>query len=324
MRSPCRCASCAESSSSAFAVAADGGDHESRDDRRGPPRAKVSDADGQPSATPRPTRRLQLGAGSRTPYATERWTESTSARASSRSRRAPGPDNPPCPACGEPLFGWLDAAAGPGRAGAPLRELRPRRRRRAGRAGGGAARARPARRRRARSGSSTGPASPARSAAPAGPASSRAPRYLFTVEAVRRLVAHRDQVVHGAPLGARRRPRRDLADAAQQRHLRPQRRARRRSAAAARRRRRGPGSAGSTPLTSVVARDPGAARSPSRSSWPPRALPPRRGDLAALRTALRPALRRGLRGPRGPASRPRGRGRGSRRGPASPAGRRCR
>jgi hypothetical protein len=23
-----------------------------------------------------------------------------------------GPDNPPCPACGEPLFGWLDARAG--------------------------------------------------------------------------------------------------------------------------------------------------------------------------------------------------------------------
>ena len=59
-----------------------------------------------------------------------------------------------------------------------------------------------------------------------GPANAGA-RYLFTVEAVRRLVARRDQVV---------RPRRwapaaslavDLADAAQQRHLRPRRRPRR-------------------------------------------------------------------------------------------------
>ena len=23
-----------------------------------------------------------------------------------------GPDNPPCPACGEPLFGWIDLRAG--------------------------------------------------------------------------------------------------------------------------------------------------------------------------------------------------------------------
>src|SRR6476619_4478166 len=23
-----------------------------------------------------------------------------------------GPENPPCPACGEPLFGWIDARAG--------------------------------------------------------------------------------------------------------------------------------------------------------------------------------------------------------------------
>ena len=45
-----------------------------------------------------------------------------------------GPENPPCPACGEPLFGWIDRAAGPGRPGQPLRELRPRRRRRARRA----------------------------------------------------------------------------------------------------------------------------------------------------------------------------------------------
>ena len=53
----------------------------------------------------------------------------------------------------------------------------------------------PARRRRTARGSPTGRASRPRSAAPAGPAWSRGARYLFTVEAVRRLVARRDQVV---------------------------------------------------------------------------------------------------------------------------------
>ena len=27
-------------------------------------------------------------------------------------RAGAGPDNPPCPACGEPLFGWIDARPG--------------------------------------------------------------------------------------------------------------------------------------------------------------------------------------------------------------------
>jgi hypothetical protein len=108
-----------------------------------------------------------------------------------------GPDNPPCPACGEPLFGWIDARpglAGPvsrcescglGVVGAPggeeeaLRELDRLGAERtltiANRGGfsawiGGAGWA----------GLEGGS------------------RYLFTVEAVRRLVAHRDQVVESA------------------------------------------------------------------------------------------------------------------------------
>jgi hypothetical protein len=104
-----------------------------------------------------------------------------------------GPDNPPCPACGEPLFGWIDerpGLAGPvsrcescglgavGGAGGPaeaLRALDPlggERPRIANRAGfsawiGGAGWA------------GLEPDS----------------RYLFTVESVRRLAAQRDQVV---------------------------------------------------------------------------------------------------------------------------------
>ena len=105
-----------------------------------------------------------------------------------------GPDNPPCPACGEPLFGWLDAQpgiAGPvsrcescglaavGTAGdiedalAVLDELR------AGDA--------------IRIASRAGFAAWLGGAGWAGlePGSS----YLFTPEAVRRLIANRDQVV---------------------------------------------------------------------------------------------------------------------------------
>jgi len=101
-----------------------------------------------------------------------------------------GPENPPCPACGEPLFGWLSErpglrgpvsrceSCGLGVVGAPgdpeeaLRELGQDGLRVANRAGFAA---------------SLG------SAGWAGlePGS----RYLFTVESVRRLVARRDQVV---------------------------------------------------------------------------------------------------------------------------------
>ncbi|HEX3734220.1 MAG TPA: hypothetical protein VHU86_03605 [Solirubrobacterales bacterium] len=104
-----------------------------------------------------------------------------------------GPDNPPCPACGEPLFGWLSAQPGlggpvrrcescglgvVGEQGTPeeaLREL--------DRLGGG----QPRIANRASFAASLGSAGWAGLDAQA--------RYLFTVESVRRLVARRDQVV---------------------------------------------------------------------------------------------------------------------------------
>jgi hypothetical protein len=105
-----------------------------------------------------------------------------------------GPDNPPCPACGEPLFGWLSARPGlagpvsrcescglgvvgePGGAEQALRELGHR---------GGDGTPRIANR-----------ASFAASLGSAGWAGLEPDaRYLFTVESVRRLVARRDQVV---------------------------------------------------------------------------------------------------------------------------------
>jgi hypothetical protein len=105
-----------------------------------------------------------------------------------------GPDNPPCPACGEPLFGWLSARPGltgpvsrcescglgavgePGGAEQALREL--------GRLGGDGA---PRIANRASFAASLGSAGWAGLEPDA--------RYLFTVESVRRLVARRDQVV---------------------------------------------------------------------------------------------------------------------------------
>jgi hypothetical protein len=109
-----------------------------------------------------------------------------------------GPDNPPCPACGEPLFGWIDQRPGldgpvrrcescglgvvgaPGDAEVALREL--------DRAGGEGQVLRIANR-----------ASFSAWIGGAGWAGlERGSRYLFTVEAVRRLVAHRDQVVKSA------------------------------------------------------------------------------------------------------------------------------
>ncbi len=105
-----------------------------------------------------------------------------------------GPDNPPCPACGEPLFGWIDRRPGldgpvsrcescglgvvgaPGDAEAALRELD-----------------------RLGEGSSAAIANRAGFAAWIGGAGwaglPAGTRYLFTPEAVRRLVARRDQVV---------------------------------------------------------------------------------------------------------------------------------
>jgi len=104
-----------------------------------------------------------------------------------------GPENPPCPACGEPLFGWLSArpglrgpvsrceSCGLGVVGAPgepeevLREL--------SRSEDSAPRI-------------ANRASFAASLGSAGWAGLEpGARYLFTVESVRRLVARRDQVV---------------------------------------------------------------------------------------------------------------------------------
>jgi hypothetical protein len=107
-----------------------------------------------------------------------------------------GPDNPPCPACGEPLFGWIDARpglagpvsrcescglgaiGGPGDTAEALREL--------DRIAADGLRIR-------------GRDSFSAWIGGAGWAG-LAPgvRYLFTVEAVRRLVANRDQVVKSA------------------------------------------------------------------------------------------------------------------------------
>jgi hypothetical protein len=105
-----------------------------------------------------------------------------------------GPENPPCPACGEPLFGWLSPqpglrgpvsrceSCGLGVVGAPgepeeaLREL--------GRLGG---EGKPRIANRASYAASLGSAGWAGLEPDA--------RYLFTVESVRRLVARRDQVV---------------------------------------------------------------------------------------------------------------------------------
>jgi hypothetical protein len=108
-----------------------------------------------------------------------------------------GPENPPCPACGEPLFGWIDQRPGlagpvrrcescglgvvaePGEPAEALRELD-----RAGVVDGV-----PIANRSGFSASLGG----------AGWAGlERGARYLFTDEAVRRLVANRDQVVTSA------------------------------------------------------------------------------------------------------------------------------
>ena len=138
-------------------------------------------------------------------------------------------------------------AAGPDRPGQPLRELRPRRRRRARRAGGGAATSSTG----SRTGSRLRIANRGGFSAWLGGAGwaglEPGARYLFTVEAVRRLVARRDQVVKERPLGARSRDRDDVADDPQRLHLRARRRPRCLGARGGRPRRRSHGSAASTP-----------------------------------------------------------------------------
>jgi hypothetical protein len=123
----------------------------------------------------------------------------------SRARHTPvvpleagaGPQNPPCPACDEPLFGWIDRRAGlagsvsrcescglgvvgaPGDAAEALRKL--------DRLGGGEA---------VRIANRAGFSAWIGGAGWAGLGAGS--RYLFTPEAVRRLVANRDQVVRSA------------------------------------------------------------------------------------------------------------------------------
>jgi hypothetical protein len=105
-----------------------------------------------------------------------------------------GPDNPPCPACGEPLFGWL--APGPGRSDA-VRRCESCGLGVVGRSAG----PEEALRELDRLGEGEGVRIPNRgsyatSLGNAGWAGLEpASRYLFTTEAVRRLVARRDQVV---------------------------------------------------------------------------------------------------------------------------------
>jgi hypothetical protein len=105
-----------------------------------------------------------------------------------------GPDNPPCPACGEPLFGWL---ADEDRLGAPVRRCESCGLGIVGDSAGTEealeALDRLGDQERARI---TNRASFACSIGGAGWAGlEQGVHYLFTVEAVRRLVAQRDQVV---------------------------------------------------------------------------------------------------------------------------------
>jgi hypothetical protein len=108
-----------------------------------------------------------------------------------------GPENPPCPACGEPLFGWIDAR--PGLAG-PVSRCESCG---LGVVGGAASAAEALRVLDARGSDGVvrflareGFSAWVGGAGWAGLEPSS--RYLFTVEAVRRLLAGRDQVVRSA------------------------------------------------------------------------------------------------------------------------------
>jgi hypothetical protein len=105
-----------------------------------------------------------------------------------------GPDNPPCPACGEPLFGWL---AEEDRLGAPVRRCESCGLGIVGTSAGTeealAALDRSGDQERARIVNRTSFSCSIGGAGWAG--LQPGDHYLFTVEAVRRLVARRDQVV---------------------------------------------------------------------------------------------------------------------------------
>jgi hypothetical protein len=108
-----------------------------------------------------------------------------------------GPENPPCPACGEPLFGWIDQR--PGLAG-PIRRCESCGLGVVGDSAG--AEDALAELDRSRDDGRVAIANRGGFAAWIGGAgwSGLEPgvRYLFTAEAARRLVAHRDQVVRSA------------------------------------------------------------------------------------------------------------------------------
>jgi hypothetical protein len=114
-----------------------------------------------------------------------------------------GPDNPPCPACGEPLFGWLDRR--PGLAGA-VRRCESCGLAVVGEPGSGEEALRELDRRG--DGGGTRIVNRAGFAAWIGGAGwaglEPGARYLSTPEAVRRLVAGRDQVVTSARWSPRR------------------------------------------------------------------------------------------------------------------------
>jgi hypothetical protein len=108
-----------------------------------------------------------------------------------------GPENPPCPACGEPLFGWIDQR--PGLIG-PVSRCESCGLGVAGDPGGPEEALRALDRLSAEGGATI--ANRGGFSAWIGGAGwaglERDARYLFTVEAVRRLVARRDQVVKSA------------------------------------------------------------------------------------------------------------------------------
>jgi hypothetical protein len=106
-----------------------------------------------------------------------------------------GPENPPCPACGEPLFGWLPPRAGLGAAVSRCESCG------LGVVGEGAEPEEALRELdRAGAGGATRIANRAGFAASLGNAGwaglEPGGRYLFSVESVRRLVARRDQTVN--------------------------------------------------------------------------------------------------------------------------------
>jgi hypothetical protein len=107
-----------------------------------------------------------------------------------------GPDNPPCPACGEPLFGWIDRR--PGLAG-PVRRCESCGLGVVGEAEGvsGALAALDALRRDDTIAIASRRAVSASLGGAGWAGLEPGARYLFTLESVRRLVANRDQVVAG-------------------------------------------------------------------------------------------------------------------------------